>query len=376
MLAVVVAFPLNVRGAAYSLIELKDLPGGGNQTVPVSINNLGQMAGAGLLDNTRQGLLWSSGSLVRLGDLPGGAEHSTAVGINDSGQVAGSSHSDQGNRAFIWQNGLMTDLGAIPSESEYAQARGINSRGEIVGVSDTSDASIELRAVKWSASGAIEVLAEVPESSESAAAAINDYGQIVGASWTTAGHRPTLWNGNDVELLNTLPGMPRGEAKAINNASQIVGYSTGGPMSTRATMWMDGDTIDLGELAGGSGYSDAYGINDLGQVVGLSSVDPHSPGNGLSAFLWENGTMYDLNDLIDPSVGWILTEAFDINNSGQIAGRGIRPDGTRGPFMLTPVPEPNAGGLAVLSSMVLILARRKSMRTFRLRRRAAACSAS
>ena len=77
-------------------------------------------------------------------------------------------------------------------------------------------------------------------------------------------------------------------------------------------------------------YSTAYGINDRGQVVGYSvtsSSDPH-------AFLWD-GVMKDLNSLIPENSGWVLTEAMDINNKGQILGTGRFHGHTRA-FLLTP----------------------------------------
>jgi len=67
---------------------------------------------------------------------------------------------------------------------------------------------------------------------------------------------------------------------------------------------------DLGHL--GSGGARARGMNDLGQVVGTTSVIPYvHPG-----FLWENGTMTELGYLS----GTKSTTGIDINNSGIIVG--------------------------------------------------------
>ncbi|MCH8912583.1 MAG: immunoglobulin domain-containing protein [Planctomycetes bacterium] len=46
--------------------------------------------------------------------------------------------------------------------------------------------------------------------------------------------------------------------------------------------------------------------------------------------------MIDLNDLIPPDSGWTLHEAKDINESGQIVGWGLNPDGLGRGFLLTP----------------------------------------
>ena len=66
---------------------------------------------------------------------------------------------------------------------------------------------------------------------------------------------------------------------------------------------------DLGSLGGGG--TEAYGINNAGQIVGLSKDS-----NGFEhAFLYENGSMINLNTL-----GWSWTMATAINDKGQIVG--------------------------------------------------------
>lgn len=45
--------------------------------------------------------------------------------------------------------------------------------------------------------------------------------------------------------------------------------------------------------------------------------------------------MLDLNDLIPPGAGWVLTDAIDINNDGQIVGNGYL-DGAVRAFLLMP----------------------------------------
>lgn len=46
--------------------------------------------------------------------------------------------------------------------------------------------------------------------------------------------------------------------------------------------------------------------------------------NGQShAFLWKDGVMVDLNDIIPKESPWMLQSAASINESGQIAGQGL-----------------------------------------------------
>ena len=71
---------------------------------------------------------------------------------------------------------------------------------------------------------------------------------------------------------------------------------------------LDAMMIDLGTLGGGSSY--AYGVNDSGEIVGYSYLAD----GGQHAFLYDDGTMLDLNSLIPANSGWDLLEAYGIND--------------------------------------------------------------
>jgi probable HAF family extracellular repeat protein len=113
---------------------------------------------------------------------------------------------------------------------------------------------------------------------------------------------------------------------------------------------------DIGGSLGVS--SDAFGINDLGQVVGRSY---YGSAGGLRGFIYANGAATDLNALIDPASGWIIYEGSDINNNGQIAAYGFKPGYGTQALRLDPitsaVPEPATLGmlLAGLSMFAFIL---------------------
>ena len=103
---------------------------------------------------------------------------------------------------------------------------------------------------------------------------------------------------------------------------------------------------DLGTLGGA--LSAAYGVNNAGQVVGrsrpLGAPTDH-------AFVWQGGTMRDLNELVDQPLapGTILEQAAAINDSGLIVGWTCTADCPRGippshAYLL--VPHGNGGGAA------------------------------
>jgi len=111
---------------------------------------------------------------------------------------------------------------------------------------------------------------------------------------------------------------------------------------------------DLGDLPGGTDSSEAHAINDAGTIVGESSST-----QGTHAFLWQDGVLYDLNDLIDPSdplaATTELAQAFDINASGQIVGRATI-GGFSHAFLLTPVAIVPTSDAPILGFVGLLLA--------------------
>ena len=138
-------------------------------------------------------------------------------------------------------------------------------------------------------------------------------------------------------------------ARAVNDLGQAVGAAserTAGAhraFRTAPDRPIDPATDDLGTLGGAN--SDAWGINNRGDVVGESEMlgDPTRP--AAHAFLFTDGTMIDLNScrLLPP--GWTLVCALDINERGQIVAV-ARDDTVRGAragqrtFLLTPAPRP------------------------------------
>ena len=86
--------------------------------------------------------------------------------------------------------------------------------------------------------------------------------------------------------------------------------------------------IDLGTLGGAASY--AYGINNLGQVVGSAQTS----WGIYHAFVYSDGAMVDLNDRLPDKSDWlVLTQARSINDNGQVVGSGVTSDGFTHAFL-------------------------------------------
>jgi len=266
-----------------------------------------------------------------LSTLPGD-RFSRALGINASGQVVGYSFTDfTARHAFLWDAvSGMQDLGTLPGGTQ-SYATGINNSGQVVGASGIAG-SFPYHAFLWDAVSGMQDLGTLPGGTQSYAAGINNSGQVVGSSDTVGtqgyGHG-FLWQNGAMTDLGTLPGDGESYAYGINDSGQVVGESRGFPI--HAFLW---DAVhgmqNLGTL---SQDAFAYGINSNGQVVGTSEI--FDPNFGINdAFVWQNGTMSDLNDQIPRGSGWSLIYAYAINSAGQIAVYGY--NGHNHAVLLTP----------------------------------------
>ena len=270
---------------------------------------------------------------------------SGAAGINDSGQVVGYAMSvwnaEPGYgptlsqaEAIIWNGTTPTSLGSVVGLNGRGQisATGINDSGQVVG---SVGLYFDSHAITWN--GATLTNLGTLGGSISGATGINNSGQVVGYSTLEDGYNyhATLWNGTTPTDLGTLGGNSS-RATGINNSGQVVGYATlEDGYNYHATLWNGTTPTDLGTLGGNS--SGANGINDSGQVVGYSTTLGHDYPH---ATLWNGTTPMDLNSFLSVSEvteGWVLDNAYAINDNGWIAGNAHNSIiGLRHAFLLTP----------------------------------------
>lgn len=319
--------------------------------VPVGgrvINSSGFVAVSRLKSNVQVAAYWNGSKIV---DLPNPKQRGLTVScgansINASGQVSGScafrlpDGSINYTRAAIWEGTRVRLLSPLRSYTS-SDGTALNDAGQVVGASSVIrlDGSTPSNPVFWSAGqpGRAVDLGSLG-GSRGTAFGINNAGAVVGYSAEADGsYQPYLWQNGTMLKLPSLGGLSGGVANAVNDTNQVVGSTPISAQIGHAALWQDGQVVDLGTLGApdASRFSSAYGINNAGDIVGFSADNP----NTFRATLWRNRVAVDLNSLIrnlpDFPDGVLLTWAYSINDLGQIVGIGST--GARsGVFVLTP----------------------------------------
>jgi len=354
-----VAVPLTATAQTrYVLTDLGTL--GGTNSSAVAINNVGQITGSSAAaSGDTHAYRTAPNSAIQattddLGTL--GGTSSSGAHINDAGQVAGSSSVGAATHAFRSSGNLqsiaLTDLGTFDG-SFNSFGSGINSTGQVTGqahVANTatcffifSNSAFRTTATS-TVSGGENLGTLVPGNCRSAQGwAINDSGVVVGDSATTLSGIPNhafrSTPGSAMVDLHPAGAYDSSTAVGINNAGQIVGTVTVGPAFAPTAQYCyraSGTSIQLpadslGNLGGSGPFCNALGINQNGDVVGASFT-----GTDVHAFIYTNGAMYDLNNLIAPTT-IALTQASGVNNVGQISAAGRINSTTFHGFRLDPV---------------------------------------
>jgi probable HAF family extracellular repeat protein len=160
-------------------------------------------------------------------------------------------------------------------------------------------------------------LTDLAGRAESMPRALNHHGTVAGANVAGGSYRALVFS-NSWTDLGTLGGS-EAFAAAINHAGLVAGYSTTPGGLTRAFLWTPGgrdgsvgnpQMRDLGTLGGDS--SQAYGINQSGQITGFAQTTKNE-----RAFRYSNGVMTDIGG----SLGGLPNSfGYAINSAGHVAG--------------------------------------------------------
>jgi probable HAF family extracellular repeat protein len=328
-----------------------------NPGQPFVISNDGWIAGAADVSGAERAILWRLNSTADIG-APGLGGNSIAFGVNDLGVAVGEAENAKGPSTsedfcgfqsmgfasssvacvpFIRQNGKLIPLKTLGGVNGVANQ--INLWGAVAGYAENKTVDpdcpapqqYQFKPVVWT-QGGIQAL-PTRSDPEGVAFSINDWGQVVGASGTCTAFNPNfLFNLNPVHALfwqngvaidmGNLGGEFNNFGHDINNWGQVVGGSDlSGDATSHAFVWSRGSKIqDLGVVSDSvddDAYSVALGINDEGQIVGLSASADFSI---FRAFISQHGKLVDLNSLVTGTTTLDMITACSINSSGVITG--------------------------------------------------------
>lgn len=363
-LAGFVAQPADAAGSTYYNVTSLDALWTGS--IARDINESGQIPGQGQNPGGQpRAFLWESSQMKDLG-VPTRGNLSRARSINGSGDVVGewrnSVNGQQRFKAFLWEDGQMKDLNALlPAGSgwDLLGAQAINESGQIVGsgtINGQTHAFLYEPATETDPDelGTATDLGVPLGDPFSEAWGINDSGEVVGESGSAEGGQAFLLYANGVvdrfgALLDHSV-HPYSEAMNLNDSGQVIGWSytpsvnPQDPPRGRSFLY---DTKEVGEARlqsldplDGDPFSRARDIDESGRAVGWSRNDTGAnQEQQFSAVLWEDEQVKDLNNLIPADSHWKLTDAYAINERGQIVGSGFK-DHQLQAFLLTPDKTP------------------------------------
>jgi probable HAF family extracellular repeat protein len=251
-------------------------------------------------------------TFVDLGFISGGS-YSLAEEINNEGEVVGRARTSSGDRRpFLWtkHHGMM-DLGLPPGHA-WGWATSINEEGSIVGRGAAPGGFIEA----WyrDGDGHFTVFESPAGWAHRWPTSMNDKGAVVGVARNESWARQSwLWTEKDgTTELGPFVGSENG-VREVNNRGQVTGWiSEGGVMKSYVLTQSGHMTYPLPGTNPDHWGSRAWSMNDRGLVQGYS----WGP-SGYNAWLWSrHAGMMDLEVLPGDDQGW----AADINSNGDIAG--------------------------------------------------------
>jgi probable HAF family extracellular repeat protein len=328
-----------------------------------AVNNAGQVVGMAEtqgLTGTTHGFTWTAtGGIIHLENPANWWMGGSTYDVNESGQSVGRGYYSNGNNAVVWDSSgaVQTQIsGATPKACAY----GVNESAEVVGNMTNNGAFL------WNGTTVID-LGKYNGTNPIRPYAINVSGHIVGVHMDAANNYPRacFYDGTTWTDPGTF-GHYWAVADDINDSDVIVGMASKSATEGWAFKWSPGGgMIGLDHL--GYSWSIGYGINNAGVVVGaVGSAEPNwdaiqaAKTYGEHAVMWAaDGTATDLNDLIDPALGWTLLRATEISeNSRYITGTGLI-GGQEHAFLLDLVPEPATLSLLGVGGLGLVIRRKR-----------------
>jgi probable HAF family extracellular repeat protein len=344
-------------GGYARIVEIGSL--GGNRVFVEDVNDDGVAVGG---QTTADGSFHAFrhtdlGGVEDLGAHAGLGLQSFASAIAPNGAIGG--HADRGDGT-----GVLFGFGYTPVGGRTAVCPGgcsvwdLNGRGQLAGLFPGRDPTT-WQAFVFSPGAGVTLLGTLG-GARSSASAISEAGVVVGNAQPSGvepgdiGHafmvdlgvraaagKPVM---RDLNAVVRAPGWVLQAATDVNDRF-IVGYGTRGNEQRAFRVQLDsGAVVDLGTPQDGH-HASAWAVDSFGDVVGWAQTGQGGLDGGDTAFVYATGLggMRRLADLVDPALGWTLSQASGLNGRGSIVGWGIHAGAIRGFKLTFPIclnPEP------------------------------------
>jgi uncharacterized membrane protein len=279
---------------------------------------------------------------------PPGVWRVNPTDINDAGLIVGTMQiTGVGGQGFVYDMHTQQYLAVLPPLHDglptlniVSSINAINNSGIAVGARVISKPGVVppvSNAVIWDTNTGEVIDLGVMNGPSSEARAVDSGGRVSGLTGFVTESNAFFAESRNPNDPLILPPLPQGTTSFVNDMNDIGMLAGGGIMDPKQVpgvqgqpaMW-NGQWIGLGWLPGAYAGG-ARAINNLIQVGGSCTG-----ADGQEAFLWQLGTMFNLNDLISGET-IVLRRVFDLNDHGQILCDG----GTRA-VVLSPTDRPLA----------------------------------
>jgi probable HAF family extracellular repeat protein len=244
-------------------------------------------------------------------NAPGGFGNGTQLfGINNNGVVAGDYSDNIGGYNF----GFYDVGGNFTTLAGPVFAYGVDGAGDVVGYGRQNNL-----AYGFLYNGSFNTFTDPLGTNGTAIFGVSENGQYLGGDYYPAGTADGfVYHGGT--YTSVIPaGAIQTVLRGVNNSGQATGYFIGGGR-VHSFLYNSGTITQLDvPFTTNNDGTQAYGINDLGQIVGVYFVSTN-PGEAAHGFIYSNGIFTTIDD---PNAGTGAgrgTYVTGINDSGEITG--------------------------------------------------------
>jgi hypothetical protein len=271
-------------------------------------------------------------------DDPSGTNFINLLGINNSMRVVGFFNSSFNQGLILTLPSTFTTVQFPPPTAGFAtQVTGINDIGDLSGLYVEPSTGVNHGFTEIG--GALTTVDNPASTVFNQALGVNNSDETVGYYAPTAtGSAPNIAysqkGGTFTDINHLLPTNFNSQAVGINSATTpwIVGFYQPDDLLTTSFGFLDvGGTITKIE-AFGSTYTQARGVNDLGEIVGI-----YMNSTGQHGYIDKGGVFTSFD-----APGAVSTTINGVNDVGDIVGFYTTASGATVGFVGTPVPEPSS----------------------------------